>query len=161
VKKDARHPVSPTLGRTTSQPASTCASCGGTERLSLLQPCQHQICASCVTGSLNVVGEKDMICMFCLAPIQSFKISRPLGRIHSGISTQPSNRSPALQQGVPFQDAPIPFDPFPQAPSCSDMEASPVIPPVINAPNAVLRIDNAPWVSNLVSNMRSQSNLFF
>ncbi|GAB1518270.1 hypothetical protein RhiTH_001329 [Rhizoctonia solani] len=40
-----------------------CASCGGDERLSLLEPCRHQICASCVTGSLNVVGEKDMICL--------------------------------------------------------------------------------------------------
>lgn len=144
----ALHSESPTSQGAQPQVVASCASCGGSERLSLLQPCQHQICASCVTGSLNVVGEKDMICMYCLSPIQSFKIARPIGRIHSETPAQPVYHSISRQQENAFHDSPIPFGPLPHAPSrLGSLEASPVIPSTVHA-NMVLRIDNVPWVSS-------------
>ncbi|KAJ1306808.1 hypothetical protein OPQ81_007794 [Rhizoctonia solani] len=120
-----------------------CASCGGTERLSLLEPCQHQICASCVTGSLNVVGEKDMICMYCLSPIESFKISRSIGRIHSGISPQDSTSTNSSHQVACVQhcltsDGPSSLISLP--PQSQDSPVLGAEPPIV-----VLRIDNVPW----------------
>lgn len=137
-----------------SQAASTCASCGGTERLSLLQPCQHQICASCVTGSLNVVGEKDMICMYCFSPIQSFKISRTLGRIHSETPQHP-HALPHLRQLFPPQDvftaSSVHSNQFPITPNREIFLAeSPRIPLAPGATSTVLRIDNVPWVSKRI-----------
>ncbi|CUA78145.1 hypothetical protein RSOLAG22IIIB_02763 [Rhizoctonia solani] len=127
-----------------SPPEGTkCASCGGTERLSLLEPCQHQICASCVTGSLNVVGEKEMICMHCMSPIQSFKIARQHARIHPGFSPQdPSSANYSRQVTFP-QDSPTPQEGYHLALSRPDLQLSPVLgaePPIV-----VLRIDNVPW----------------
>ncbi|CAE6481922.1 unnamed protein product [Rhizoctonia solani] len=120
-----------------------CASCGGTERLSLLEPCLHQICASCVTGSLNVVGEKDMICMYCLSPIKSFKIARSFVRIHSGTSPQDLLSSdPSRQVTLPL-DSPTSQGSFSSALSHLDPQSSPVL--AGDLPIVVLRIDNVPW----------------
>lgn len=142
---------SPLPGQVYPQAAPTCASCGGTERLSLLQPCQHQICASCVTGSLNVVGEKDMICMYCLSPIQSFKISRVPGRIHSETPRRLQSLPPHHQAWSPqdtFNSSPLYANRFPTTPNRPVLLAdSPAAPPAPGSSNAVLRIDNVPWVS--------------
>ncbi|KDN42803.1 hypothetical protein RSAG8_06557, partial [Rhizoctonia solani AG-8 WAC10335] len=78
-----------------SPEGTKCASCGGTERLSLLEPCQHQICASCVTGSLNVVGEKDMISLPQDSPT-------PQGAQHLALSRLDSPLSPVLATGSPI-----------------------------------------------------------
>ncbi|KAG8753780.1 hypothetical protein FRC12_011417, partial [Ceratobasidium sp. 428] len=130
---------------------NACASCGSYERLSLLQPCQHHICASCVTGSLNVVGEKSMICMHCLAPIHSFKITRSPGSIQPVFSKQRAY-IPSSQIFRPLQNTPdvsiphytrISHHHTPPAPNF--LEDSPVIPTISESEVAVLRIDNVPW----------------
>ncbi|KAF8606057.1 hypothetical protein BDV93DRAFT_605050 [Ceratobasidium sp. AG-I] len=140
---------SPLPGQIYPHTTPACASCGGIERLSLLQPCQHQICASCVTGSLNVVGEKDMICMYCLSPIQSFKISRIPGRIHSEtarhLHSLPHSRESFSTQDT-YNPSSVYTNQFPITPNQQTFLAdSPRIPPTPGAPNAVLRMDNVPW----------------
>ncbi|CAE6440429.1 unnamed protein product [Rhizoctonia solani] len=120
-----------------------CASCGGSERLSLLEPCRHHICASCVTGSLNVVGEKDMICMYCLSPIKSFKITRAVGRIHSGTSSQDSSFANYSHQMTLQQDSPTARGLYDLALPRVDFQPSPVL--AAELPIVVLRIDNVPW----------------
>ncbi|KAG8763622.1 hypothetical protein FRC11_014963 [Ceratobasidium sp. 423] len=137
------NPLGSPMSVVRSPEGTKCASCGGTERLSLLEPCLHQICASCVTGSLNVVGEKDMICMYCLSPIKSFKIARPFGRIHSGTSPQDSLSSNRSRQVFPPQDSPTPQGSFSSALSRLDSQSPPVL--ASDLPIVVLRIDNVPW----------------
>ncbi|EUC59691.1 hypothetical protein RSOL_322300 [Rhizoctonia solani AG-3 Rhs1AP] len=127
-----------------SSPKGTkCASCGGVERLSLLEPCQHQICAPCVTGSLNVVGEKDMICMYCLSPIKSFKIARGHARIHSEISSQGFSSPDDSRQVIHPQDSPTPQGAYHLALSRPDPQLSLTL--TTESPIVVLRIDNVPW----------------
>ncbi|KAL5633227.1 hypothetical protein ACGC1H_003657 [Rhizoctonia solani] len=125
-----------------SPEGTKCASCGGVERLSLLEPCQHQICAPCVSGSLNVVGEKDMICMCCLSPIRSFKIARGHARIHSGISPQYFSTDISRQVAL-SQDSPTPQGAYHLALSRPDPQLSPTL--TTEPPIGVLRIDNVPW----------------
>ncbi|KAG9103778.1 hypothetical protein FRC06_008096 [Ceratobasidium sp. 370] len=109
-----------------------CASCGSRERLSLLQPCQHQICASCVNGSLNVISD----------------------RIHTDIATQrafiPTSRYNHLSNDAFNPSGSRPNRPnrpnrlrAPHGPST--LENSPVLPVAPSLDGAVLRIDNVPW----------------
>jgi hypothetical protein len=141
------HPVllgSPLSPAFRSVVGTKCASCGGNERLSLLEPCQHQICASCITGSLNVVGEKDMICMYCLSPIKSFKIARPFRRIHSDVSSEDSfSMHPLCQNSFP-QDSPTPRESH--LTTLSHLDARPSSDLGGSFSIVVLRIDNVPWV---------------
>ncbi|OCB89126.1 hypothetical protein A7U60_g3725 [Sanghuangporus baumii] len=46
--------------------------------LSVLDPCGHLACSSCLTSSLNIVGEKDMSCATCDKPVRNFKLLTPL-----------------------------------------------------------------------------------
>ncbi|KAF8738797.1 Ring finger, partial [Rhizoctonia solani] len=120
-----------------------CASCGGDERLSLLEPCRHQICASCVTGSLNVVGEKDMICMYCLSPIKSFQIARPFGRIQSEISPKVSPSMSSSRRILFSQDSSGSPGSYFTTPSRMDTRISSDLE--VDLSIMVLRIDNIPW----------------
>ncbi|CAE6425941.1 unnamed protein product [Rhizoctonia solani] len=133
-------PLSPVFR---SPVGAKCASCGGNERLSLLEPCQHQICASCVTGSLNVVGEKHMICMYCLSPIKSFKIARPFSRIHSEIPPEDSFSMHPSRHISSQQESPTPHGSYITTLSHLDIPLSPN--PEGRLPIVVLRIDNVPW----------------
>ncbi|KAG8721851.1 hypothetical protein FRC08_009652 [Ceratobasidium sp. 394] len=148
---DINVPIPRTEAMTETRPRprlpDACASCGSRERLSLLQPCQHHICASCVTGSLNIVGEKSMICMHCHSPIHSFQIS---DRIHPDIATRRAFVPPPQYNHSPNET-------FPTSVSCPNrlsraraspepvLESSPIIPSAPSLDNAVLRIDNVPW----------------
>ncbi|KAF8512666.1 hypothetical protein BU17DRAFT_96053 [Hysterangium stoloniferum] len=41
-------------------------------RMLVLSPCSHIFCPSCFTGTLNIVGEKNMSCMECSSSVDSF-----------------------------------------------------------------------------------------
>lgn len=56
-----------------------CSVCSSSNAaLSTLSPCGHLICSSCITGSLNIVGEKDLRCGTCDEPVRAFKLLTPL-----------------------------------------------------------------------------------
>ncbi|KAG9095026.1 hypothetical protein FS749_011241, partial [Ceratobasidium sp. UAMH 11750] len=148
---DINVPIPRTEAMTETRPRprlpDACASCGSRERLSLLQPCQHHICASCVTGSLNIVGEKSMICMHCHSPIHSFQIS---DRIHPDIATRRAFVPPPQYNHSPNETFPTSVArpnrlSRARAPPEPVLESSPIIPSAPSLDNAVLRIDNVPW----------------
>ncbi|THH08174.1 hypothetical protein EW145_g2885 [Phellinidium pouzarii] len=66
----------------------TCSVCSASSSpLSILVPCEHLICSSCLTGALNIIGEKDMRCASCDKPVDDFRLLSPL-KINSAISEE-------------------------------------------------------------------------
>jgi hypothetical protein len=105
------------------QPSSSC-------RMIVLSPCSHIFCSSCFTGTLNIVGEKNMSCMDCSSPIDSFHFA--LGDPLDALSMMNS----AFRK--PF------------ATPSHAASGNPISPDSTQGPRrdgiAVLRIDNVPWV---------------
>ncbi|KLO16116.1 hypothetical protein SCHPADRAFT_938160 [Schizopora paradoxa] len=57
----------------------SCAVCSASScTLSVLSPCGHVICSSCLTGALNIIGEKDMRCATCEEKVDDFKLLTPV-----------------------------------------------------------------------------------
>ncbi|QRW17102.1 hypothetical protein RhiXN_05104 [Rhizoctonia solani] len=111
-----------------------CASCGGDERLSLLEPCRHQICASCVTGSLNVVGEKDMIFLSDSSTIRTHTVGN-LAKVSPSMNSS---------RRIPFsQDSSGSPGSYFTTPSRIDTRISSDLE--VDLSIMVLRIDNIPW----------------
>ncbi len=53
----------------------SCAVCSASScTLSVLHPCGHVVCSSCLTGALNIIGEKDMRCASCEEKVDDFKL---------------------------------------------------------------------------------------
>ncbi|QRV74100.1 hypothetical protein RhiJN_02114 [Ceratobasidium sp. AG-Ba] len=110
-----------------SEPQGACASCGSCERLSVLQPCEHHICASCVAGSLNVIEGKGLMCMHCSVPVQSFNITSSPLRAHTSLPVERVHPiSPSIDR-LPFKT----YSMGNSAALCEDV--------------VVLRIENVPW----------------
>ncbi|KAI5120895.1 hypothetical protein M0805_002995 [Coniferiporia weirii] len=63
-------------GANNDRSCSVCSACSSP--LSTLIPCGHLICSSCLTGALNIIGEKDMRCAACDKPVDDFKLLSPL-----------------------------------------------------------------------------------
>lgn len=139
---------------TVSRVCSVCSA--SSTPMSTLKPCGHLICSSCLTGALNIVGEKDMRCATCEQPVDDFKLLTPM-KLDSPISvkesSQPHAPSPSKKG---FEDAltlmPSAFDELsiketrPPVDDLSQNLPSAALRTVV-AEIAVLRIDNVPWVS--------------
>lgn len=138
--------------------SSSCSVCSASSSpMSTLKPCGHLICSSCLTGALNIVGEKDMRCATCEQPVDDFKLLTPM-KLDSPMSVKESSQihapSPSSNKGR--EDAltllPSAFDELaiketrPRADDLSQNQSS-VASPTMVAEIAVLRIDNVPWVS--------------
>jgi hypothetical protein len=145
----------------------TCSVCdNATNRLAVLKPCSHPLCSTCLTGALNIVGEKDMRCSVCNHAVDDFKLETFAGGIGASptaaTSTPPSARRTGLLPSAFDQSLDASFG-APAAPfSLFDgvqAASSPVgVRQMMNmAPgeNIVLRIDNVPWVGCLFGSSRS------
>lgn len=112
-------------------PASVpcCAVCeketSGSCRLIILSPCCHVFCSSCFTGTLNIVGEKNMSCMECKSPVRGFHFAAAA-----------SNDSVAVPLTENMARLPLSF-----------RNSTNINIRHLNNDSAVLRIDNVPWVS--------------
>lgn len=140
---------------TDSRACSVCSA--SSSPMSTLKPCGHLICSSCLTGALNIVGEKDMRCATCEQPVDDFKLLTPM-KLDSPISVKESSQvhapSPSLNRGP--RDVltllPSAFDELaiketrPSVDDLSQNQPSVALPTVV-AEIAVLRIDNVPWVT--------------
>lgn len=59
-----------------------CSVCGrlastsgtGSNMQAVLLPCLHPLCSACLTGALNIVGEKDMECCVCGGGVDDFRL---------------------------------------------------------------------------------------
>ncbi|TDL24593.1 hypothetical protein BD410DRAFT_827106 [Rickenella mellea] len=67
----------------TTNAAQSCALCNTPSTLSALSslvPCAHVVCSSCLTGALNIVGEKDLRCVVCEEVVRDFRMLGGFGR---------------------------------------------------------------------------------
>ena len=145
-----------------------CSVCSASSiTLSSLSPCGHVICSSCLTGALNIIGEKDMRCATCDAKVVDFKLLAP-------VSGSPTSRKECGETSSEMEYASV--DPLPTdnhdslLPSAFDgdephtgnkhfevvqplpagFKADPIATQsgitTNSADPTVLRIDNVPWV---------------
>lgn len=137
--------------------------------LSILVPCEHLICSSCLTGALNIVGEKDMRCTSCDKPVNDFKLLTPLKFdnpkassdeskeiLEDGKFEEKKNEQSSIEQLLPsvFDETLAPKEEKTES-TTSPQTISPS-QDISSTPNAsssgsetdvaVLRIDNVPWV---------------
>ncbi|GJJ10493.1 hypothetical protein Clacol_004719 [Clathrus columnatus] len=139
------------LDNLTAFPKPSCTVCDKQSssesfRMIVLSPCSHVFCASCFTGTLNIVGEKSMSCMKCNTPVESFHFALDVNG-HSEIDLCGGDlglsgyrpRSPSelasrlmdLTNGVKTMSSPKLVSN--QSTATSNIDIS------------VLRIDNVPW----------------
>ena len=60
--------------------------------LVILHPCRHPLCSGCLTNSLNIVGEKDMVCAVCKQGVADFKLV--MGTSKGGRAGKGDSRAP-------------------------------------------------------------------
>lgn len=127
-------------------------------RMIVLSPCSHILCSSCFTGTLNIVGEKNMTCMECNSPVQSF---------HFALSLEKNGDSGhTIDSSCPSPYSKPPDSHCELVSKLAELTASTKIfsrKPTASAPNrrpitiaerdmktdsdiSVLRLDNIPWV---------------
>ena len=136
-------------------PAMGCSVCCATSTLSTLKPCGHLICSSCLTGALNIVGEKDMRCATCELPVEDFKLLSSVKLDSTGEEMRKSSPISTDDKQDPVKLLPSAFnelnikDRDPQQIENPAQQAhSPGSPQSTSLTDtAVLRIDNVPWVS--------------
>ena len=154
VKQSANTPKTPatpeapkTENEQTVENCSVCSVPSTTTSLSALQPCEHRICSSCLTGALNIIGEKDMTCAVCEEPVQDFKLLSPLKDfvVEEGVDVESKEDVMRLLPSAFSAISPRNSDkastasPVSEVSRTQDNSAS-------NTELAVLRIDNVPWV---------------
>ncbi|KAL5498671.1 hypothetical protein ACEPAH_2026 [Sanghuangporus vaninii] len=132
--------------------------------LSVLDPCGHLVCSSCLTSSLNIVGEKDMSCATCDKPVRNFNLLTPL-KIAASIPKESENADSPNKNSEEEENEAIRLLPSVMedlsinrddkanqeiaSVGSSSQKNSPT-PEVLSIDNrirdvAVLRIDNVPW----------------
>lgn len=123
-------------------------------RMIVVSPCSHVFCSTCFTGTLNIVGEKNMSCMECKTPIKSFHFALDLDiKSHS---THVDDNSVPLTRSFHFLDE-LNFklanttDGFQNlsrepAKSFSNQQVTGPVERGLHTDASVLRIDNIPWV---------------
>lgn len=148
----------------------SCAVCSASScTLSVLSPCGHVVCSSCLTGALNIIGEKDMRCATCEQKVDDFKLLTPVitratdgdknAKESESTESQPSEDQES-DNGKPTGLLPSAIDsaspgngkklfevvqPLPTNYVSHETNASPQMHSPGSQP-AVLRIDNVPWV---------------
>jgi hypothetical protein len=131
-----------------------CSVCDrATSRLAVLKPCSHPLCSTCLTGALNIVGEKDMRCSVCSHPVDDFKL-QTFGTDAATEGSPPATSTP--QQSTKRTSLlPSPFQQtngsklaalFNNIHDASTPQASQHSSFAMSNENIVLRIDNVPWV---------------
>jgi hypothetical protein len=126
---------------------SVCSVSAKTTALSALQPCEHRICSSCLTGALNIIGEKDMICAVCETPVLDFKLLVPLKLAIPEESVQNEAKESIMKLLPSVFSATSPRNSDKTASGSPASESSEAQENYrADGETAVLRIDNVPWV---------------
>ncbi|KAL5476813.1 hypothetical protein ACEPAI_2999 [Sanghuangporus weigelae] len=132
--------------------------------LSFLDPCGHLVCSSCLTSSLNIVGEKDMSCATCDKPVRNFRLLTPL-KIAASIPKESenadrSNTNSEEEENEAIRLLPSAMEDFSisrdvkanqEIASIEDASQKNSPTPTVHSIDkrvrdvAVLRIDNVPW----------------
>lgn len=127
-------------------------------RMIVLSPCSHILCSSCFTGTLNIVGEKNMTCMECNTPVQSFHFALSLERNgdsgHAVDSSCPSpyskppNSHCELVSKLAELTASAKAVPHKLTASAPNRRPTAIIEGDLKTDSdiSVLRLDNIPWV---------------
>ncbi|KAL5514336.1 hypothetical protein ACEPAG_2424 [Sanghuangporus baumii] len=132
--------------------------------LSFLDPCGHLVCSSCLTSSLNIVGEKDLSCATCDKPVRNFSLLTPL-KIAASIPKESENADssnmnseeekneairllPSVMEDLSIRRDVIANQEIASVESASQKNSP--VPKLYCIDNrvrdvAVLRIDNVPW----------------
>lgn len=139
-------------GVTASVPAATdnCSVCSAASKavaLSVLVPCGHLVCSACLTGALNIVGEKDMRCAVCESNVENFKLLSPASSLTKKLKAASDDDDDDDEPRGPKDASPLLPSMFADLRLGSpvfDNMTSPITP---SFELAVLRIDNVPWVS--------------
>jgi hypothetical protein len=126
-----------------------CSVCGrASGPLAVLEPCAHPLCSACLTGALNIVGEKDMACAVCETAVRDFRLQPPAeaGPGDDAEEWRGGGRLlPSALDSVEYANPLCFFD-------RSRASSTPVADTARHGTrkireNVVLRIDNVPWVS--------------
>ena len=128
----------------------SCSVCSASSPpLSVLIPCEHLICSSCLTGALNIVGEKDMRCGTCEKPVENFKLLSPLklgapleDKVEGEENTMPEDLLPSA-----FEDLSLKSNNRSRETNHTSPKSHETLLNATYGDVAVLRIDNVPWVS--------------
>lgn len=150
-----RQTPSPKIDSPVSRACSVCSA--SSSPMSTLKPCGHLICSSCLTGALNIVGEKDMRCATCEQPVDDFKLLTPLKIEIPKVVEQTDRKTPLSTTSLDKSEEetlkllPSAFDELfikENRLSVDDKQRSQVSVEELptNKDIAVLRIDNVPWV---------------
>ncbi len=107
-----------------------CVACTTSRADLVTLSCDHVMCSSCFTASLNIVGEKTFSCAKCLKPVEHFAFTKPSGTVAFGHSSQHRSSS---NSSVLFSNDASPS--ARRSPSAADEMGL-----------AVLRLDDVPWV---------------
>ncbi|KAH8116125.1 hypothetical protein DFH11DRAFT_1742507 [Phellopilus nigrolimitatus] len=148
-------PASPKDTSTNEKACSVCSA--SSSPLSTLIPCEHLICSSCLTGALNIIGEKDMRCATCDKPVNDFKLLTPLklgiGNIDEAnkddVKESNEDQSMKLLPSA-FEELSVGLDDVGKNKvrfeRVANETASPSVSSSCDDENVVvLRIDNVPW----------------
>ena len=130
---------------------SVCSASSSATPLSALKPCEHRICSSCLTGALNIIGEKDMTCAVCEQPVQDFKLLAPLKLSDTEGSQEGAKETmvkllPSAFSAISPQNS----DKASTASPASNCSRRLVEQKQVDSELSVLRIDNVPWVCEQV-----------
>jgi hypothetical protein len=149
-----RQEISRELGR--MQRMDDALSAAGSQ--AVLIPCAHPLCSACLTGTLNIVGEKDIECCVCKIAVEDFKLvptapSQAAAK-SSGVGADGDGNRGNVDEKKDKEGELLPsvFEFF------EDVRARSSPPPTKVAAdgggakrreNVVLRIDNVPWVCHI------------
>ncbi|KDQ21803.1 hypothetical protein BOTBODRAFT_169004 [Botryobasidium botryosum FD-172 SS1] len=110
--------------------------------LAVLSPCCHRVCSPCLTASLNIVGEKDLVCMVCQRIVENFSIS-PLGQ--RNLDAAVSSLATSARRGIHFKSTDQSEANSTRASEISRHLSRLGSPDHPRVNLTVLRIDNVPW----------------
>ena len=141
---------SPSAKDTQFTPDKACSVCSASlSPLSILIPCKHLICSSCLTGALNIVGEKDMRCATCDKPVENFKLLSPL-KLGTALSEDKGDvGSSADLLPSAFEELSLKTNDSTSNKETNQASPTQHLGTLSNGASgdvAVLRIDNVPWV---------------
>ena len=141
--------------------ARICSVCSASSSpLSSLIPCGHLICSSCLTGSLNIVGEKEMRCSSCDKPVENFKLLTPLKIANKALAAEDASPETESAEDQTIRLSSVleqkPADLTNDEQESDKHNVISQTNTAVNSPAAsahsdvnalsVLRIDNVPWV---------------
>jgi Zinc finger, C3HC4 type (RING finger) len=133
-------------------PELCCSVCGNLgPSLAELEPCTHLLCSACLTSALNIVGEKDMECAVCKTGVANFHLrnTAPKGSSLPSAGAPRGCLMPGAFDGSNKENLVNDFHFFDMQGSSTPNRSERNLP-LREGELPVLRIDNVPWVFDVV-----------